>query len=594
MSSPRDPLALPAPEGGVVELTKIFESFGLRVRVDDASNDGDDERTMSVVALNDDGEEVVQSPQTQLHKANELDIFDRKCKNSKHPEDVQATGRMLLDSGTRSSIAEYLEQTDGKEVSSWGVFSFCIILWQKHLADKRNHKILDEMLRGEEIQRTMDMITRLPEEARGVVGLQYVHNEISDQYYRKRNQQLSNAAKTLLKIVCFFVLIYFIVEKLVPIANTLLDTANVTAEAAKDAAEAVKKTTETGKEGVFVLNDMAQLVIRVGKDVTNKANNLWTAWWRNSDNTENVAIEKMFIVGSGQSEKERLCFLDFLTEIHEFVEEEIRSLFPHWIPYVSKAATQTYVSTNAFGKEIVHRYAAARPSRLAEKFLDTVNCWNLLGYRDRRFNSRVTEYGKHHSLGTKKFKGQNFCFDDHELLTQMVLLPNVALSYTPTQGTVGLNGFCTLQKFNPASAIERKSRLDVGDGYREAIRDVLEKLFDGWNDMRATTNDGREGVWHSGHDGSAYALYFLDDTENGQEVLVPILRHEPSKTNRMSRDGTATMYGKYASRLTRDTHKANVEKLEECLDDLFTTATVYDVSREFEGVACDKNNRSSS
>lgn len=298
---------------------------------------------------------------------------------------------------------------------------------------------------------------------------------------------------------------------------------------------------------------------------------------------------RQFVINAGDDAETRgdvtmKEYLDFLARLGEEVVAE-----------PEPAKTQTYDSTNALGKRIVHRYAAARPSRLAEKFLDTVNCWNLLGYRGGKFNSRVTEYGKHRSLGTETFKGQVSCFDDHEVLKQMVLLPNVALSYTPTSGVVGINGECTLRKFDPTSAIERKSRPDVmNDGYREAIRDVLGKLFDGWNEMKATADDGRDGKWHSGHDGSAYALYFLDDAENGQEVVVPILRHEPKKTNRMRRDGKPTMYGEYSSWLNHDNHKANVEKIDDFLNDLFTTATAYDVSREFEGVACDKNNRSSS
>ena len=512
------------------ELLKIFESFGVRVRVDDAPNGDDDKRTMSVVALNDDGSEEAK-PRTQPHK--ELDIFaDRTCKNSKHSKHVHATGRMLLDSGTRTSIAEYLERTDGQEVSSWGVFSFCIILWQKHLSDKRNNKILDEMLRGEKNRRTMDMISLLPEEARGVSMKRYVDDEIEDQKYRKRNQQLSNAAKTLLKIVCFFVLIYFIVEKLVPIGNTLFDTANVTAEAARDAAEAVKQTTQTGKEGVFVINNIVRLVTRVGDDVTTNARNLWTAWFWNSDKTENAAIEKMFIVGSGQSEKERLCFLDFLTEIHEFVEEEIRSIFPHWIPYVSKATTQNGKTT--YESRHVYFSSMGRANVAAEAFLDALNAWNA-----RSDNNKLSPHecpsGQCSATAPITVEARNYAVDTPQDLDMVRRMSNVSVAYG--EGT-------SVQHWNPldpAQFANVEEVEEVTDTATESMKSAAwEKIREGYARLKKSAHN-RPGWYYlltfaELKKQDVLMFYEVKDIE-GNVATVPVLCHSPEMTVQHTHNG---------------------------------------------------------
>lgn len=513
-SSPSSPLP------NADELLKIFESFGLRVNVvDDAPNGDDDERMMRVVALNDDGSE---------------------CKNSEHSKDVHATGQMLLDKGTRTSIAEFLERTDGKEVSSWGVFSFCIILWQKHLADKRNHKILDEALRGEEIQRTMHMISLLPEEARRVSMQKYVDDEIEDQKYRKRNQQFSNAAKTLLKIVCFFVLIYFIVEKIVPIGNTLFDTANVTAEAALDAAEAVKKTTETGKGGVFLLNDMAQLVTRVGNDVTVRAKNLWTDWWGNSNNTQNVAIEKMFIVGSGQSEKERMCFLDFLTDIHEFVEEEIRSIFPHWIPYVSKPTRQDGKTT--YESRHVYFSSTGRENVAAEAFLDALNAWNTLS-DNNKLSPHECPSGQCSATAPITVEDRKHAVDTPQDLDMVRRMSNVSVAYGERTSVRHWNPL-DLAEFANVAEVE-----EVTDTATESMKSAAwEKIREGY--ARLKRSDHNRPGWYylltfamalkgSGRDKKdqkLLRLYEVRDRE-GNVATVPVLCHSPELTVQHTRNG---------------------------------------------------------
>ena len=533
MSSSRNPLALPAPDGGVVELTKIFESLGVLVNVVDAQNGNDD------TALNDDGsEEVEQSPR------NQLDIFTgRKCKIDEHSEDVRETGLMLLDSSTTSSIAEYLEQTDGKRVSSWGLFSFCIILWQKHLADKKNHKILDVMIRREETQRMLDMISRLPEEVREVAASKYVNDEIDDHKYRKRNQQFSNSAQTLLKIVCFYVLIYFIVKKLVPIGNTLFDTANVTAEAVLDAVEAAKKTTKTGKEGVFFLNDIVSLGTRIGRDVVAKAERDW-AWYWNRDNTENDAIGKMFIVGSGQSEKERMCFLDFLTEIHEFIEEEIRSIFPHrWIPYVSHAKTQdgkrTYESTH------VYFSSTGRANVAAETFLDALNAWNNLSDNS---NLSDDECARLNCSATAPItvETRNEAFDRPEDLHMVRRMSNVSVAYgksaAKTAKTRAMRHWdppLSDSKIQGVVADITKDETKIDDAMRSA---AWAKIREGYARLKEQTHDESKGWYYlltlamvlkgrgrNKVDQNLLRFYEAKDPE-GNVAVVPVLRHSPELT----------------------------------------------------------------
>jgi len=293
-----------------------------------------------------------------------------------------------------------------------------------------------------------------------------------------------------------------------------------------------------------------------------------------------------FAITAGDAEEDAIAEPDDTLTMKEYLDFLAR-LGMESVAEPEPAKMQTYESETSVGKKVVHHYAAATRSELAEKFLDTLNCWNLLGYRDKKFYSMVTDYGDHeHALNTEEFKGVRFCVDDHELLSQLARLPNTALSYTPTKGRVGLNGQCTLKKFQPEPATAKTSNIDVREKYHDVIREILERMFAGWNEMTAVDRNGLKALWHSGHDGSAYALYLLEDEENEQEVIVPVLRHEPSKTNTMASKGKPTTLGGRSNSLDGKNHRADPDKIDEFLDDLFATASAYEVSKEFGDVTC--------
>jgi hypothetical protein len=118
----------------------------------------------------------------------------------------------------------------------------------------------------------------------------------------------------------------------------------------------------------------------------------------------------------------------------------------------------------------------------------------------------------------------------------MAKLPNTALSYTTQK--IRKIGKCDLNKFMPRKSTKETTNLgDVQDYFKKyeqqmnAIWTAWEKR---WDQMKTVGLDGTETRrWHSAHDGEDFAWFVVVGEDGEDEAIVPVLRHDPFKTNVM-------------------------------------------------------------
>lgn len=237
---------------------------------------------------------------------------------------------------------------------------------------------------------------------------------------------------------------------------------------------------------------------------------------------------------------------EFLEEEHDeeaLILETIAYLKDHYSTQASIEELELILKLNiqryqADGR--VHYYIAERRSERAEALLDELNEWNTLGKnKDGNYYSRIEEKTLNaNKRGYQKYttgrSGLQWCVDQGHLLKEMTKLPNTALSYT-TQKNIKFK--CDLNKFMPRKKVQEKDKYgDVREYFKKygnqmnAIWTAWQKR---WDRMKAWDENGRETTWHSGHDGGDFAWFVVVGEDGEDEAIVPVLRHDPFKTNVM-------------------------------------------------------------
>lgn len=186
----------------------------------------------------------------------------------------------------------------------------------------------------------------------------------------------------------------------------------------------------------------------------------------------------------------------------------------------------------------VHYYIAERRSERAEALLDELNQWNVLGKdEDGKYYSKIDK----EQLEERKFekeengKGSRWCASLEDILIEMAKLPNTALSYTTQQ--IKMVGKCDLNKFMPKKTLQKSTEsIDVQDyfkKYKIQMNAILTAWEKRWNQMRTREGIYKSRRWHSGHDGEDFAWFVVVGEDGEDEAIVPVLRHDPFKTNIM-------------------------------------------------------------
>ena len=212
-------------------------------------------------------------------------------------------------------------------------------------------------------------------------------------------------------------------------------------------------------------------------------------------------------------------------------------------------------------KKRVHYYISNKPSSKAQELLKEIDNWNALGKNeDGKYYSKI----KKEQLDERKFekeekgKGSRWCASLEDILIEMVKLPNTALSYTTQQ--IKMVGKCDLNKFMPRKKVQiLTNSQDVRDyfkKYENQMNAILTAWEKGWDQMRTREGIYKSRRWHSGHDGGDFAWFVVVGEDGEDEAIVPVLRHDPFKTNVM-RDKKETKKILFGSREVKTDHTLN-------------------------------------
>lgn len=338
-------------------LQRIFESFGIRVRVadDDGSEGSETSETIDYV-----GEDDVDKDDDEERESKEegaIALFGGTCAGDKHyPAEVHAVDEIL--SNNQDSLIEYLERTENQQVSSWGVFSFVVLLYRSHLAHKRTSKVVDAEIQAQKQKGIVEVIDTLPKEDRDRMMQQYAQGLVSREEQQRFDSRIASNIKTMYLIVLFIMFIS-LVYRVAPIVGNALRVINLFSETTAE-------TTETGKEIADTANEAARYLVYLVKTIGNKF----------CEKTGSCKPQKMFIGGGGQAKDDKRCFLDFLNEVYEFVNKEIRLLkLPRWIDYEKRTQTQ---GGRSYGSKHAYHSSTGEENAAAKTFLDALNAWNNL------------------------------------------------------------------------------------------------------------------------------------------------------------------------------------------------------------------------
>jgi len=498
-------------------LQKIFESFGIRVRVRDDEDESEMSETMGGAAGNDADEDDDRNPNDEEGESKKekgaLAVFRGTCGDEEgYPAEVQAVNKILSDEENSEALIKFLERTENQQVSSWGVFSFAVLLFKTYLGNKRTSQVFDAVLRDKEIKRTVDMISKLPDEFGDQLMVQYIRDEVSDQRQRRVNSQIASNIKIYVLIVLFIMFIFF-VHKALPIAGDLLDVGKLSSETVKDTAETAKEYVDTGNRGLRNAN----LFINYLGD------KFWDIFQKDKIGSEK---QKMFI-GSGQSEDEKGCFLDFLNKTYEFVDEEIRLLnLSRWKDH--KGLTKTHRGKSYNFKHAYHS-STGEENAAAEAFLDALNAWNNLSdnnhLTDVECKKKTDDCHRSDPVSVGKV---NEAVDRDEDLFRVKQMSNVSVAY----GQGGDKP--SVVHWEPPDEL---NATDVTDGIDETMRSAAlasiraryvelknTKKWTGWYYLLTlatalkTKQDQR-------------LLKFYEVTDSGGDVAtVPVMRHAPELT----------------------------------------------------------------
>lgn len=574
MTSPRDPPALPAPDGGEKrdgrdgrdELQKIFESFGLRVVVDEG-DEGDDsydlvpyspgkitykelalnnaKRTGQLVngVLNDvpSLKDIVPLVKTSIFEILDIFVVNFVCGfNPFNPKSLKETFIWSLPSSDfyRLTRNDYLDNQKKKIDQSW--FPQFMSGTEEKIERAENMQAhIHALSLGMCLLKTLVYLSILKSlKGGGVKGLLSDINEARGDF------------SIVKKLTCKGEDGHTVFSHSVIYMATNTIAAGVFTYAISDYLNFSSEVLEHSGFSVFGSN------IQYAKNTVYAA----VAWNKISFEALKegiVAVARGFsLISSGPDATCSLCAEgienDHVERINEFfapfVENDYRNEYADavaelvfelflWIPYVSKATTQDGKTTY----DSIHGYfsSTGRENAAAEAFLDALNAWNTLS-DNNKLSPHECPSGRCSASAPITVRDRKHAVDRPEDLGMVRRMSNVSVAYG--EGT-------SVQHWNPLDPAEFANVAEVTDTTTESMRSAAwANIREGYARLKKGTRN-RPGWYYlltfamalkgSGPNKKEQELlrfYEVTDRE-GNVATVPVLRHSPELTVEYVKNG---------------------------------------------------------